>query len=829
MSCNRFLARAVVALVIPVLALSFAVPARADLSFDTELTYTADVEQGSLSLLAEVTLTNLTPDESDGIQIIRYFYDHVQLRIPATAQGFRATSGGVELEHSLESLDNEDLLLATVSLGRRLFYQEEMELQLEYAIPGDPPRSPTVFRLNPAYISFGVAAWGEAGRVRVNVVAPASFDLRVEDSDWDRVEVVDDNRVYTVSSIAEPESFFIHVRGYNDDALASHRVDIPGFDVVVRPWPDDEEWAAVVTEAVRLGLPELQNLVGLEWWPESTMEIRESADVTLAGYGGWYLHSSHLVEVGEWADAQVVLHELSHTWFNPALFSERWIQEGLAEEYATRAAHNVGLRDESRVRPRMAPTPSRLVGPLNNWVIPTELETEMDQATITEYESYGYRASFWVVQQLVDEIGVEGMSSVLEAAASNTIAYLGAPPPEPATRPADWRRFLDLVQELAGSEQAEALFQTYVTDEDLSARAEARAAYQELTNTTTGWHAPYYVRHAMSAWDFDAALDRIDEALSVVQDGEEVGTNYTAVGLEPPRSLQEAYEKASESMDEPAAMASQMLAASEAVVSARQALEQDRGLMTRVGLIGSDLDSMYRSAREDLGSAALDEAAATAAEVVDLVDGAERRGVQRTAGAGGLAVAASLAAVVMSRRRQGGRHRYAQKSRHQIEIDAPPEAVWDHVRQIDLAGPALVRFLLVARGFRMEEGPTTPESLGFTVLSERPPRHLILGMIGKFWTRDGGLVEGEPEAFAEFNQPGYAKAVWVFQLNPLDEGRTRLITETRVQCTDAQSRRKFRRYWMLVGPFSALIRRRLLRSIRNQVLSPTSEARGGQS
>jgi len=45
-------------------------------------------------------------------------------------------------------------------------------------------------------------------------------------------------------------------------------------------------------------------------------------------------------------------------------------------------------------------------------------------------------------------------------------------------------------------------------------------------------------------------------------------------------------------------------------------------------------------------------------------------------------------------------------------------------------------------------------------------------------------------------------------------GRSTIVTETRIVCTDADARRKFRLYWRLVGPFSALIRRILLRSIK---------------
>jgi hypothetical protein len=41
----------------------------------------------------------------------------------------------------------------------------------------------------------------------------------------------------------------------------------------------------------------------------------------------------------------------------------------------------------------------------------------------------------------------------------------------------------------------------------------------------------------------------------------------------------------------------------------------------------------------------------------------------------------------------------------------------------------------------------------------------------------------------------------------------KLSTETRVQAVDGEARRVFLRYWRVIGPFSALIRRRWLKQI----------------
>ena len=57
-----------------------------------------------------------------------------------------------------------------------------------------------------------------------------------------------------------------------------------------------------------------------------------------------------------------------------------------------------------------------------------------------------------------------------------------------------------------------------------------------------------------------------------------------------------------------------------------------------------------------------------------------------------------------------------------------------------------------------------------------------------------------------------ALGIWAV---PLGTARgTRLATETRVHAADSAARRRFRLYWFVVGPFSALIRRRWLAAAR---------------
>jgi hypothetical protein len=111
---------------------------------------------------------------------------------------------------------------------------------------------------------------------------------------------------------------------------------------------------------------------------------------------------------------------------------------------------------------------------------------------------------------------------------------------------------------------------------------------------------------------------------------------------------------------------------------------------------------------------------------------------------------------------------------------------------------------------------TTVERIGFIRLREDPPHEIVIGVVGRFWTPKGDLRSIEPEAFASFEEPGYAKAAWNFSISPAGDGTVRVSTETRVQGLDAASRRKFRLYWMVVGPFSGVIRKEMLREIRGR-------------
>jgi hypothetical protein len=166
--------------------------------------------------------------------------------------------------------------------------------------------------------------------------------------------------------------------------------------------------------------------------------------------------------------------------------------------------------------------------------------------------------------------------------------------------------------------------------------------------------------------------------------------------------------------------------------------------------------------------------------------------------------------------------------RHLIDIHASAAEVYAAVRNLDLKDSVLIRWLFRLRGFpanlfsRRQSpaglGLTLNELLenGFILLSETPPRELVLGLVGKFWTSSGCLQHLSAAEFQSFAAPGFAKAAWNFSLAPQANGMTRLCTETRVLCLDQSSRRRFRFYWRFIRPFSGLIRVEALRAIKRK-------------
>lgn len=111
------------------------------------------------------------------------------------------------------------------------------------------------------------------------------------------------------------------------------------------------------------------------------------------------------------------------------------------------------------------------------------------------------------------------------------------------------------------------------------------------------------------------------------------------------------------------------------------------------------------------------------------------------------------------------------------------------------------------------------ERRGFRTIVERAPEELVIGLLGQFWTPTGSVCDNVSAAtFASGPPPGQALAGWNFTVTELEGGGCELATETRVLCAD-DARRKFLLYWSVIQPGSGLIRRAMLKAIKQEAES----------
>ena len=162
---------------------------------------------------------------------------------------------------------------------------------------------------------------------------------------------------------------------------------------------------------------------------------------------------------------------------------------------------------------------------------------------------------------------------------------------------------------------------------------------------------------------------------------------------------------------------------------------------------------------------------------------------------------------------------------HSTRVAAPPDAVMAAVRSLTAREVPVIVGLMALRGVpallrgrrpRAREGTILEGFLrsGFVTLADRP-NELVVGSVGRFWRASAEVRRVSADAFAAFREPGYAKAAFNMHAQP-SRGGTLLTTETRIQATDGHARRSFRRYWLLIHPGSAAIRRAWLRAIRRR-------------
>lgn len=163
---------------------------------------------------------------------------------------------------------------------------------------------------------------------------------------------------------------------------------------------------------------------------------------------------------------------------------------------------------------------------------------------------------------------------------------------------------------------------------------------------------------------------------------------------------------------------------------------------------------------------------------------------------------------------------------HATLVHAPARVTFSAIRLSDFERSPIVRFLLAARGLVMRAKPELHEpaalpfekltSLGWGVLSIEAGKEIVLGTVTKPWEANTRFRPLPADEFESFHEPGYAKIALSLRVDEVSSEHCELRTETRVQTTDPVSRARFRRYWALLSPGMAIIRRALLAQVKGE-------------
>jgi hypothetical protein len=165
-----------------------------------------------------------------------------------------------------------------------------------------------------------------------------------------------------------------------------------------------------------------------------------------------------------------------------------------------------------------------------------------------------------------------------------------------------------------------------------------------------------------------------------------------------------------------------------------------------------------------------------------------------------------------------------------IFVQAQPQDAWDLARHYDMSSVPWVHFLFnlrtiadifhhdkpAYRDSRIGLDQIAANGKGFMIIHEEPGKEVVVGAVGKFWHVDISFKEMQPEAFRDFDEPGWGKLAWAITVEPHLTGST-ICFELRTTATDHDSWKKLNIYYHIIGSFSKLIRHSLMSHLEKEL------------
>ncbi|MFZ5645177.1 MAG: hypothetical protein ACOY46_16500 [Bacillota bacterium] len=171
---------------------------------------------------------------------------------------------------------------------------------------------------------------------------------------------------------------------------------------------------------------------------------------------------------------------------------------------------------------------------------------------------------------------------------------------------------------------------------------------------------------------------------------------------------------------------------------------------------------------------------------------------------------------------------YDFSEKHSVTIGSSREDVYNDILELDIKKSKVIGALLRIRGLYSKlagggDWGTTGTGLSirdmikdsFLILEDVHNSEIVMGFAGRFWMPSSDMVKfGSPDEFIEYKREGTCKGAWNFYIDEKLGGGTVLSTETRVLCLGRGAKTAFGLYWLIIRPFSGLIRIIMLKMIK---------------
>jgi hypothetical protein len=160
---------------------------------------------------------------------------------------------------------------------------------------------------------------------------------------------------------------------------------------------------------------------------------------------------------------------------------------------------------------------------------------------------------------------------------------------------------------------------------------------------------------------------------------------------------------------------------------------------------------------------------------------------------------------------------------HAIEVNGFVSGIYQKMLHVDFSNSSLIKFLFRLRGMPKEVHSIEHlTSMGFIKLDEESGREILFGMVTAnpmFSTCQSNVTSKE---FIQKADATIIKAVINFKLQDKSNSRHVISTETRVWCGNKKMKSKVKYYWLFVRPFSQLIRKSMLKQMKQQILQTSA-------